>query len=130
MIRRAGPALRVLLAVALLYGSGAHWLLVQGAAWAGMLAARSGRASVSQAVTTTFDGAHPCRVCRLVERGAASGSAPRAVVSSSAVDFAFLGALSVTPELVAFGFETSPAPAYASRAPAPLSPPPDVLRAA
>lgn len=129
MIRRPRPAARLLLAASLLYGSGAHWLLVQGAAWAGMLAARSSRGAIS-AVSTTFDGAHPCRVCRLVKRGAAADAAPRAGASSPAVRFAFAAAPALVPAVEAASLGSSPAPSFACAPPVPPSPPPDLLRVA
>lgn len=49
--------------------SGAHWALLQGGAWAGMLVARAARTDVATAVETTFDGAHPCRMCLAVQDG-------------------------------------------------------------
>lgn len=64
-------ALRLFLVTALLYGSGAHWAAVQCAAWGGMLVARSTVSGFDEALTTTFDGAHPCGVCLVVEKGAA-----------------------------------------------------------
>lgn len=130
MIRRASPALRLLLAAALLYGSGAHWLLLQGGAWIGMLAARSGRGTVARAVTTTFDGVHPCRVCRLVKRGASADSAPRASVASPSVDFAFVAVPLFVPVIRAVRVDPDEAPAFAVARPVPPSPPPDRLRAA
>jgi hypothetical protein len=130
MIRRAKPAVRLLLAAALLYGSGAHWLLVQGAAWAGMVAARSSRNSVAEAVTTTFDGSHPCRVCLLVKRGASADATPRASRPAPAVDFAFAARPAVIAAVEASA-PISDAPLKLASAPrVPPSPPPNLLRAA
>lgn len=81
--------LRVILAAALLYGSGAHWLFVQGAAWAGMIAARAERGSFARAMTTTFDGRHPCRACLAVRRHAGAESAPALSRPVPTADFAF-----------------------------------------
>jgi hypothetical protein len=130
MILRAKSVLRVLLAAALLYGSGAHWLLVQGAAWAGMVAARSGRNSVAQALTTTFDGKHPCRVCLIVKRGSDADSSPRAASEAPSVDFAFVSPPSVVPSpmTAVASFET-PA-SFFSIPRVPPSPPPNILLAA
>ena len=130
MIRRAKPAVRLLLAAALLYGSGAHWLLVQGAAWAGMVAARSGRNTVAQAVATTFDGAHPCRVCLLVKRGAAPDATPRASRPAPSVDFAFAEVPAVVPAAETASILPETLPGFASAPRVPPSPPPNILRAA
>jgi hypothetical protein len=49
--------------------SGAHWLVLQTAAWTGMIVVRSQTAGVGEAVRTTFDGQHPCRLCVAVNEG-------------------------------------------------------------
>lgn len=130
MIRRAKTLVRVLLAAALLYGSGAHWLLVQGAAWAGMVAARAGRNTVAEALTTTFDGRHPCRVCLLVKRGAEADSSPRLDRPALTVDFAFAAAPSALPSVEAARPSPDASLNFASAPRVPPSPPPDILRAA
>lgn len=48
---------------------GMHWALLQSAAWVGMLVTYSRDASIAEAVAKTFDGKHPCRLCKLVEKG-------------------------------------------------------------
>lgn len=52
-----------------LYLSGAHWMLLQTAAWTGMLVSRSADAGVVEAVETTFNGAHPCAMCVAISKG-------------------------------------------------------------
>jgi hypothetical protein len=130
MIGRPRPVLRLLLAAALLYGSGAQWLLVQGGAWAGMLAARAGRGPIARALSTTFDGAHPCRVCRLVKRGAAADATPRAVVSSRSVDFAFVAVPLIVQGVEGAALGADAPPFVPNDHPEPPAPPPNVLLAA
>lgn len=63
-------ALRALVILCVLQISGAHWAVLQTAAWAGMLVARTAAtADVKTAVETTFNGAHPCGVCIAVSKG-------------------------------------------------------------
>ena len=52
-----------------LYLSGAHWVVLQGTAWTGMLISRSLTASVAEAVSSTFDGQHPCPMCSAITEG-------------------------------------------------------------
>jgi hypothetical protein len=52
-----------------LYLSGAHWMVLQTTAWTGMLVSRSVSASVSEAIESTFDGRHPCRMCEAISSG-------------------------------------------------------------
>jgi hypothetical protein len=52
-----------------LYLSGAHWMVLQTTAWTGMLVSRSLTASVEEAISSTFDGKHPCRLCDVISSG-------------------------------------------------------------
>lgn len=59
-------------AVALLTLSlGLHWAVLQSVAWTGMLATRVQTGSILEAIQTTFDGQHPCRLCLAVRDGKA-----------------------------------------------------------
>jgi len=57
----------LLIVVCALYLSGVHWALLQTTAWTGMLVARSQEAGVMNAVETTFDGLHPCSLCKVIK---------------------------------------------------------------
>jgi hypothetical protein len=46
-----------------------HWTLLQSVAWVGMIVEYSGQGSFERAVTNTFDGQHPCPICKLVRAG-------------------------------------------------------------
>lgn len=120
---------RLGLIAALLYGTGAHWILVQGAAWAGMVAARSRRAGVAQALVTTFDGRHPCRACLIVRRGSDRDASPRAAAPVLGVDFALTTAVPFIVSAQRFLAAVSPAASALSRAFAPPVPPPKPLPA-
>ncbi len=60
---------RLLLVFALLVSIGGHWALLQSVAWTQMLVARSQTGSLVEAVKTTFDGAHPCSLCKRIADG-------------------------------------------------------------
>jgi len=53
-----------LLIVALLAATGGHWALLQTVAWTNMLADNLQTDSLSQALTKTFNGKHPCTMCK------------------------------------------------------------------
>lgn len=55
-----------LLAFALILLMGFNLAVLQTAAWAGMLATNLRRLSVSDAVARTFDGRHPCPLCKAI----------------------------------------------------------------
>ncbi len=79
---------RLLLVASVLYGTGAHWALLQGGAWAGMLATRVQESSWAEAVASTFSGAKPCRVCLVIDAGEKSQKAPEPLNASHNADFA------------------------------------------
>ena len=58
-----------LLIVALLFATGGHWALLQTVAWTNMLATNLRTDSLELAVTKTFDGQHPCKLCQVVAAG-------------------------------------------------------------
>ena len=56
----------VLLIVALLAATGVHWTLLQAVAWSNMLAQNLETDSILEALTKTFDGKHPCLICKQI----------------------------------------------------------------
>jgi hypothetical protein len=59
----------VLLIVALIAATGGHWAVFQTVAWTNMLADNLRTDSLSQALTKTFDGKHPCTMCHEISAG-------------------------------------------------------------
>jgi hypothetical protein len=59
----------VLLIVALLAATGGHWALLQTMAWTNMLADNLRTGSVGEALAKTFDGKHPCSLCKQICAG-------------------------------------------------------------
>lgn len=64
---RAG--LKLLSVLLLVLSLGLHWAVLQTVAWAGMLVAYSKDATASEAISKTFDGQHPCPLCKAIEQG-------------------------------------------------------------
>ncbi len=56
----------VLLILVLLAGTGAHWGALQSVAWTRMLAENLCSSSFADAVSRTFDGQHPCSLCKVI----------------------------------------------------------------
>ena len=69
MFVRVGKWLVVL---ALVVTTGWHWFLLQSAAWVGMAVSYSQVDSFTTALKKTFDGDHPCNLCKMVKAGKAS----------------------------------------------------------
>lgn len=54
------------LIVALLFATGSQWVALQSVAWIGMVANYSEHASFTEALAKTFDGRHPCCLCKAI----------------------------------------------------------------
>jgi hypothetical protein len=50
---------------------GLHWALLQTIAWTGMIVTYSRDGSFAEAVGKTFDGKHPCCMCKAIKQGRA-----------------------------------------------------------
>jgi hypothetical protein len=57
------------MSLALACSIGLHWCILQSVAWTGMLVNNLGTFSFSSAVERTFDGKHPCCLCKAIESG-------------------------------------------------------------
>lgn len=54
------------MALALFLSAGGHWAMLQGVAWATMVHDFSQTGSLTEAVEKTFDGRHPCPLCKKI----------------------------------------------------------------
>ncbi len=63
MLTRLG---KIFVVFALVLTTGAHWVALQTVAWTTMLANNLQSESFSEAVAKTFDGAHPCCLCKAI----------------------------------------------------------------
>jgi hypothetical protein len=55
--------------LALVLVTGGHWALLQSVAWVGMAVSYSQDCTLRQALVKTFDGQHPCKLCKAVREG-------------------------------------------------------------
>ena len=60
---------RMVIALALASSIGLHWTVLQVVAWAGMIVSYSQEAPLGEAVVKTFDGEHPCNLCKQIAKG-------------------------------------------------------------
>ena len=118
----------VLLIAAVLAVTGTHWFVLQSVAWTTMFAGNLRDGSFTEAMQKTFDGSHPCSLCRQIARGKQEEKKSETRVEWKKLEFVFAPATFVfqTP---AFFWEIQPRhdPAL-TRAHAPLLPPPKFLR--
>jgi hypothetical protein len=68
---------KLLVVSALMIQIGAPWMLVQGVAWVNMAVTYSlDEGSVGRGLVKTFDGEHPCQLCKAVAKGKQSEKKP------------------------------------------------------
>ncbi len=81
---------------------GWHWVVLQSVAWTAMLIERTRDASFAVAVQTTFDGQHPCKLCKVVEAGKSAEKAPSASLKLPPIEVSSLAdsVVSVLPPQV------------------------------
>jgi hypothetical protein len=65
---------------------GCHWGLLQSVAWVGMIVNYSCQGSIKDAMCKTFDGRHPCPLCKLVRAGKAGEKKPDAQLNIKQID--------------------------------------------
>jgi len=66
-VRRA--CARWIVVIALIFTVGAHWAFIQSVAWLGMTVSYAQKAPLVEALAKTFDGQHPCEICKFVQEG-------------------------------------------------------------
>lgn len=66
-------ASQYLLIGTLLVSMGGHLALLQTVAWGNMLVEFSSKGSFSEAMDKTFDGEHPCHLCKVVKKSKSEG---------------------------------------------------------
>ncbi|HZM03103.1 MAG TPA: hypothetical protein VFC44_08760, partial [Candidatus Saccharimonadales bacterium] len=84
MFVRAGKVFVVVALVAML---GAHWTVLQMAAWTTMLADNLQSASFHEALVKTFDGQHPCKFCQAIAAGKKSEQKKEAAAPIQKLEF-------------------------------------------
>ncbi len=55
--------------IALACSIGLHWAFFQSLAWVGMVVSYSQDATLKEALVKTFDGKHPCALCKEIAKG-------------------------------------------------------------
>ena len=69
--------MRGLVVLALCLSIGLHWAALQSAAWVGMAVAYSVEKGVVEGLSDTFDGDHPCPLCKAVKQGQDAETKPQ-----------------------------------------------------
>jgi hypothetical protein len=103
---------KTIIAVVLAMLLGMQWTVLQSAAWVGMLISYSQNSSWSEAFIQTFDGQHPCKLCKVVAEGKRSEKAKEMSNSSQKLEAtAAEGRLSLSyPEVAEPDLSSVPVP--------------------
>ncbi|HEV2319011.1 MAG TPA: hypothetical protein VGV18_04630 [Verrucomicrobiae bacterium] len=78
---------KVFVIFALVATLSAHWALLQTVAWTSMLAGNLKSCSFHEAVTRTFDGQHPCPLCKAIAAARKSGQKNQVTFEQQKLDF-------------------------------------------
>jgi hypothetical protein len=78
---------KCLVVVALVLSTGLHWAALQTVAWTTMIAANLSCESFSTAVSQTFDGEHPCPLCKAIAAAKKSEKKNDALVLKLKIEF-------------------------------------------
>jgi hypothetical protein len=79
----------ILMILAVLSATGTHWLALQSVAWTTMLAGNLQTTSWQKAVVCTFDGKHPCCLCKQIAAGKQSEKKSDAQVELKKLDYSY-----------------------------------------
>jgi hypothetical protein len=115
---------KIFIVLALVATLGAHWALLQTVAWTTMLANNLQSGSFHQAVTKTFDGNHPCCLCKAIAAAKKSEKKSEAVSPTLKMEFppAAANFTLISPEPIS-AFSLAEVSAAASFQKPPLPPP-------
>jgi hypothetical protein len=102
---------------------GGHWAVLQVAAWTGMAISYSQNDSISEALSKTFDGKHPCKLCQLVKAGKKAEQKSESKLDTKKLD-SFVTSLSVFSFPPLKSISTPHHFLLKSRIATPISPPP------
>jgi hypothetical protein len=103
---------------------GGHWVFLQSVAWVNMMLDFSARESLTVAIDKTFDGSHPCDLCKVVTKGRTEEQKNKPAKLFTKIE-AILAGTVVVPSPDNHPWVYTPfAPATSSLAIAPPTPPP------
>jgi hypothetical protein len=121
VLRRIGHAFTVF---ALLIAIGAHWTILQSIAWTTMLADNLRDASLSEAVGRTFNGEHPCALCKEIAKSKQAEKKTEFLPKLKKHDFSFKATLFIFTPPAHFYEVRLPVAALETLSEAPPVPPP------
>lgn len=121
MLRRLSKWVVVLM---LTLSLGVHWAFLQSVAWVGMVMSFSQKATLAEALAKTFDGKHPCKLCKAVQEAKQSEKKQDVLKVEGKKEFCFDSTISIPRPPSAFMLLFVPSDSALSRTDTPPVPPP------
>ncbi|MCX6924685.1 MAG: hypothetical protein NT154_15950 [Verrucomicrobia bacterium] len=112
------------MAVALALSIGLHWAFLQSLAWTTMLVDNLATSSFSTALQRTFDGKHPCALCKVVAEGRKSEKKADTVLQIRKFEGLSASVAIAIPPPASFPLIESPSTSPAAFSHSPPVPPP------
>ena len=78
---------RLAIVIGLVCSIGLHWVFFQSVAWMGMVVRYSQDATFKEAVIKTFDGEHPCALCKEIAKGKQSEKKSESLLQLKKLEF-------------------------------------------
>ncbi len=78
---------KFLVVIALVLTTGLHWATLQTVAWGAMFAKNLRQQSLAQAVSETFDGEHPCCMCKAIAAAKKSEKKSESLANTFKMEF-------------------------------------------
>ncbi len=103
---------KLFVVMTLIFAVGAHWTFLQSVAWVGMAVNYSHNSTLTDALTKTFDGKHPCKLCHFVAAGQKAEKQQETQTPLTKIDFAL-----VSNPLVLYPLALEPLPVRLDQAP-------------
>ena len=104
---------QILTVMVLVCAIGGYWAILQSVAWVGMAVNYSQNSTLKEALVKTFDGKHPCKLCKVVQEGKRSEKKQEAQKLDSKLDFFLVKKqMFVCPSL---DFSLTPIPSHCAR---------------
>jgi hypothetical protein len=86
-VRSGKYAAKFLVIAALVLTTGAQWTVLQSVAWVGMIVRYSETAPLKVALADTFDGKHPCCLCKAIAAAKKAGQKSAIVPATHRLEF-------------------------------------------
>ena len=113
-----------LIVASLIVTIGGHWAVLQTIAWAGMAISYSKNAPLTDALVKTFDGKHPCQLCKAVKAGKQAERKEATLKVETKLDFWLARAASLLDAPMPFVVLPGESDSVQPRAEPPPTPPP------